>query len=261
MFVITGINSCKKDELTNNTYGIDPDSQRSLLNRALRIDGKLEEGSMPSATGNGNLLIVNYPNAVEVSAGVYLYIPFSTNNNANICKLYLQVADADSYWDVRLKIDSSSNDPYIEVFIPNFVQDGDFNLRFAIGDCNGNISGVVIVNTVVTPPLGCGGSSSGSVGITVNHYRLGDNSGLVTVTYDMYSIKDRIDIRYNNQWIASSGTVLGSNAIGPNCSLDGFVSGTHTIQFNYNPSNGRDVYIYVTGCDSGTAWDVTVDCP
>ena len=253
------IQSCKKD--ADNKYGLATSSEQDLVNHALRMKGKLIEGNMPASTGANAPVITGYPSAVQVSAGVVLFIPYQISSSTNACKIYLQVDGASSYWDAQIVIDSNAGTPYLEIFIPNFVQDGNFSLKYAIADCNGNVGTYVSTNTIVTPPLQCSGTATGSVGVTVNHFNLGDKAGTVVIDYDMYTIPDRMDVRYNNQWIGSTGTNLSSAAVGPNCNIGGQVSNTGTYSFPYDPSHGRDLFVYVTGCDAGTAWSVTVNCP
>lgn len=253
--------ACKKNTGTSR-FGIEPASQADMTNLSLNMDGKLFKGNMPSPTGGvGGIAIVKYPDAVQVSAGVELYIPVEVSDT--ICAIYLQVEGASSYWKVNPTIDYANNLAILKVFVPNFVNNGNFHFVYAVGDCSGKVSSYVTTNTIVTAPLACGDAVSGSYGITINHFDLGEKSGVVHVTYDMYSIPDRIDLRWHNNWIASSGTLLSNTSYGPNYGLypDGFVSGTNTLSFNYDPSKGHDLYVYVTGNNPSTAWDVSVDCP
>ncbi len=150
----------------------------------------------------------------------------------------------------------------MRILIPNFVRNGDYKLNFAVGDCSGNISNIANTAVSVTDPLGCGANFSGNVGITALVANLGNKSGTAFITYDMYSIPDRLDIRYNGQWVASTGTPLTPTGY-PNCGIspNGFVSGSSSVSFSYDPSKSRLVEIYVSGCNSGTAWKINVVCP
>jgi hypothetical protein len=257
---LTQLTSCEKDS-RDTEYGIS-ENQLNMINKSLAIGsgGKLYDGQMPRATG-GTVAITDNPEAVQVSAGVLLYFNYNTNSNATLCKLYLQIEGSDSYWAAPIEADPVTLIPYVRILIPNFVRDGDYTITFAVEDCSGNISNLVNTDLLVTAPLGCGASFSGSVGITALVANLGSTSGVATINYEMYSIKDRIDIRYNGQWIGSSGTLLTPTGY-PNCGLspDGFVSGNGVVQFNYSASNPI-VEIYVSGCQSGTAWDIDIQCP
>jgi hypothetical protein len=255
--------SCNKEPLTELTYGIDPATQQSLLCRSLRINGKNINGDMPSGIGTGAAFVLDHPSAVEVSAGVLLFIPYEVNNQDRVCQLYLQVEGADNYWETTLAVDAASQQPYFEILIPKFVQDGEFDLVFSVADCNGNVSQVYSTQTIVSPLADCSSSISGSVGITVRAFDLGDKPGRAGFSYEMYTIPDRLDIRYNGKWVASTGTLFNNNTLLPNCNgaSDGFVSGTGTLEFDYDPSVSRFVEVYISGCNAGTEWVVSPICP
>jgi hypothetical protein len=254
--------SCSKDTATDLAYGIKP-NQYNLINRALIIGtgGKCIKGSMPTSSSGNNFFITQYPRAVQVTAGVVLYYNYQTSDTTNLCKVYLQIDSADSYWEVPVQIDPVSKQPYIKVLIPNFILNGNFKFNMAVGSCTGGITPIVNTNILVTDPLSCGSSFSGSVGITAMVAKLDDKAGKVRITYNMYSIPDRLDVRYSGSWVASTGTPL--SPIGyPNCNVsDGFVSGSNFVEFNYDPKTSKYVEVYVSGCNSGTAWDIQVTCP
>ncbi|MDX1910135.1 MAG: hypothetical protein SFV22_01550 [Saprospiraceae bacterium] len=255
--------ACDKEPLTELVYGIDPATQKDLLCRSLRLNGENIKGDMPSGNGAGAAFVVNHPEAVEVSAGVLLFIPYEVNDPDLVCRLFLQVEGADNYWETLLTIDSSSQQPYFEILIPKFVRDGDFNLVFSVGDCNGNISPIYYTNTIVSPLSDCSSSISGSVGITVRSFDLGDQRGRAGFLYEMYTIPDRLDIRYNGRWVASTGTLFNNSTLLPDCNgtSDGFVSGTGLLEFDYDPNVSRFVEVYISGCNAGTEWVVEPTCP
>lgn len=68
---------------------------------------------------------------------------------------------------------------------------------------------------------------------------LGATAGWVRFTYNMYTIKDKIDVYYDGDLVATTGD---------------YVSGTGTIWFWYDgPQNGPDVCeVQVDGPSSGT---------
>ena len=255
------VSSCEKDS-KDTDYGIN-EYQKNMLNKAMVVGsgGKLYDGPMPAANG-GIIAITDRPLAVQVSAGVLLYFNYNTNNNDSLCTFYVQIDSSDSYWAAPVEFDTLAQRPYVRILIPNFVRNGDYKLVFAVGDCAGNISSLTNTAVSVTDPLGCGASFSGNVGITALVANLGGNAGTASISYDMYSIPDRLDIRYNGQWVASTGTPLTPTGY-PNCAIspNGFVSGSNTITFNYDPGKSKIVEIYVSGCNSGTAWQIEVDCP
>lgn len=263
IFACVAFFACNKEPLTELVYGIDPATQKDLLCRSLRLDGENIKGDMPAGIGSGSAIVINHPEAVEVSAGVLLFIPYQVNDPELVCQLYLQVEGADNYWETALTIDSSSQQPYFEILIPKFVRDGNFNLVFSVADCNGNVSPIYSTNTIVSPLSDCSSSISGSVGITVRAFDLGDKPGRAGFSYEMYTIPDRLDIRYNGKWVASTGTLFNNSTLLPNCngSSNGFVSGTGTLEFDYDPSVSRFVEVYISGCNAGTEWVVQPVCP
>jgi hypothetical protein len=99
------------------------------------------------------------------------------------------------------------------------------------------------------PPKPCGQvTASGGQGVTRTRHALGLTPGLVRITYDMYSIPDRLDCFYKGVLVASTG---------------GLVSGTGTLQWTYAPTPGDPAWCLVTvsAPQSGTAWTYTIHCP
>jgi hypothetical protein len=264
LLIVFGHFSCTKELTGDLEYGLNVNSQLNLLCKSLRIDGKNIEGAMPFGLGSSSALVVSHPQAVEVSAGVLLFIPYQVNDSDQVCQIYLQVEGADNYWEARFTQDPTSLQPYFQILIPKFVRDGDFNIVFSIEDCSGNVSPLYSTKTIVSPLADCNTTISGSVGITVRAFDLGDVAGKAGFAYEMYTVKDRLDIRYNGKWVASTGALFNEDVIIPDCSSgggDGFVSGTGTVEFDYSPRISRFVEVYVSGCLSGTLWVVQPICP
>ena len=92
----------------------------------------------------------------------------------------------------------------------------------------------------------CGTSTTaGGEGVTTNYYSMGTSAGTVTITYEMYSIPDKMDVYIGATLVATTG--------GP-------VSGAGTLNFSYTPASPYLCRVVVTG-PSGTAWDYTIGCP
>lgn len=257
------ITACKQDTTTDLTYGIDPATQKDILCKALRLLGNNKDGNMPSGVGSGAPIVLSYPQAVEVSAGVLLFIPYQVQDTSQICSLYLQIAGADNYWETKLTLDPTTRQPYFQILIPKFVREGEFDLVFSVADCSGNISKLYSTKTTVSPIADCGITIEGEVGITVRAFDMGDKAGIAKFLYEMYSIEDRLDVRYNGKWVASTGHLFDDSVVIPNCddNGDGFVSGDGELSFNYDPRINRFVEVYVSGCNLGTEWKVTPVCP
>lgn len=253
-----------KDYTTDLRYGIDPSVDKSLLCEAIRLKGNNIDGNMPIGTGAGLPIVVDFPTTIEISAGVRVLIPYSISDPDKICKIYLQIEGANNYWETTVLKESGSGRPYFDILVPLFVMDGDFNFVFSLEDCNGNVSEKYTTKTVVSPLASCGETISGAYGITVRLFEMGEKSGAPRFTYDTYSIPDRIDIRYDGKWVASTGQLFDDTKLLPDCSsgLNGFVSGDGELSFTgYTPQKTRYVEVYISGCDVNTEWEITPFCP
>lgn len=261
--LLLAFHACQKEPITDFEYGIDPVTQKDLLCKSLRLLGENKDGAMPSGNNTSGAVVVSHPQAVEISAGVLLFIPYFVNDTNRVCKIYLQVEGANNYWETRLTLDPTSRQPFFQILIPRFVQEGTFDIIFSLDDCNGNVSPIYNTRTLVRPITPCNTGISGNVGITVRSFDLGDKRGTARFNYNMYTIPDRMDIRYNGKWVASTGNLFSDAVIIPDCNnLQGdFVSGTGSLSFEYNPSVSRFAEVYVSGCLDGTAWDVFSVCP
>lgn len=99
------------------------------------------------------------------------------------------------------------------------------------------------------PPRPCGEvTASGGEGVTRTRHALGIQGGLVQISYDMFTIPDRLDCYYNGALVATTG---------------GLVSGAGTVQWSYAPLPGDPTWcLVVVGAPmSGTAWTYMLSCP
>ena len=86
---------------------------------------------------------------------------------------------------------------------------------------------------------------SGGQGTTTLPVDLMQSSGVFKVSYQMYTIKDRLDVFYEGKTIFTTG---------------GLVSGGRTVSISYS-GNTTVVQVRITAPNPGTAWDVSVECP
>jgi hypothetical protein len=86
---------------------------------------------------------------------------------------------------------------------------------------------------------------SGGQGVTTRNVDLLVRSGTFTVTYNMYSIPDQLDISYEGETIYTTG---------------GLVSGTGSQAVTY-AGNSTTISVLLTAPNSGTAWEFSVQCP
>lgn len=264
---LTLITSCGGGDDDAAPAEVDP-SDADALTGVLVIPGSQNVGGQPPAPSTDSdapNVFGNQTSATVVSDNT-LYLPFNFESVQGYGGCYVQVNGATSYFDIPDGTSTQDGLLVVPVGIPASVQEGDFCLTYCIYDNSGRVSNLLTTCVTVGPIQECPAFTSGSDGLTIATYDLGDSPGTATISYDMYSIQDRIDVFYNDQWIGGSGSSLGSSSFPPVSSCgdgqNGYVSGTGTIDVNYNPSTSRTVTVYMSGCiGGGTAWDLGVSCP
>lgn len=107
---------------------------------------------------------------------------------------------------------------------------------------------IFTINDDEIPVIPCNNTTnSGGAGVTETYHDLGASAGTATISYQMFSAPDRMDVYYGNSLIATTG---------------GFVSGTGSFNINWNPGGGSTlIRVVMTGSGSGTAWNYEVFCP
>ncbi len=256
---------------------IDPAKQPDELNNALHlVNGTLKAGDIPAPTPGASLQIDNSQSGAIAAAGKNLYIPFTYAQANNIVGIYLQVDGAQHYWDLRVQnatLNASGNYVF-PLGIPQQAITGNFSVNYALYDATGNVSQAARTRVGIQAQVqGCDDGQpyheSGSYGLTVRTIKLGNTAGRVNIRYDMYQLPDRMDIEYDSQWVASTGATLTNGQIPPSSicrdGQAGYVGGTGTLSFNYDPNKSHEFTIYMAGCYGTTfgttAWDFWVDCP
>jgi hypothetical protein len=88
----------------------------------------------------------------------------------------------------------------------------------------------------------------GEQGQTETKHSLGNKSGIVNISYDMYDRSDKMDVYYDGQLVATTSRLV---------SRDG------NLTFKYNAQKGKPDYcvVVMTAPLEGTAWTYTVHCP
>lgn len=105
------------------------------------------------------------------------------------------------------------------------------------------------VGTLLSAPLDVikQTASGGLNQVTTNYYVLANGDGVLTLSYDMKVIPDKADL-YVNEMLAVS--------------TNGLVSGTGTLTTDTLALHAGDqIKIVITGTDSNTIWDYTLDYP
>lgn len=280
------LDSCKSGDVTPTS--IDPTTQPTEFTEALIVTGKTKKGTMPSGKQDVTFRIEKSQPSASVTNDNSLFIPFvyAIKPSQKLKGFYLQVKGSEVYWDIPYitkpaRIEATNENPekngfVLDVGIPKHILNGKFEVVYQLYDDKGNISAPVSLKGELVPSLNyCanGGSTLGRVsgqdGITIRSYELGDKPGWVTIKYDTYTVKDRIDIRYAGEWVRSTGSLLAQNQAPPigQCSnvtpAQGFVGQVGEFTFFYDPKKGKRIDVYVSGClDGGTQWIFEItDCP
>lgn len=276
LFVII---SCDKEEIDTRklvNQPIYPDEQPDELNNALVIYGELVTGDMPLPTNPEKVdITVSVPSAL-ITNDNFLFLPFAFDVESDLKGIYLQVEGANNHWDAPVELVNSDDNSFaIAIGIPAYIQEGGFVVSYRLYDNENNVSEEESIDvSIVSSENRCGSGQGfprveGEDGITVKTYDFGDEAGTVNISYWMYTQKDRMDIRYNGEWIRSTSSELLSDGQAPpfkTCDeaspSEGFVSGGGTFSIPYDPEISREISIYVSGClQGGTLWYFDVTCP
>lgn len=273
--------ACSVDEAAVDTRkmvipAINPADQPHELNEALIIYGDIVGEDMPLSLNPENVTVTVSVESALVTADNYLFLPFSFDVQGELKGIYLQVEGADNHWDAPVELFNPNDNSFaIAIGIPAHIQEGDFVVSYKLYDNVGNVSEDNTINvSIVASENRCGSGQGfsrveGEEGITVRTYDFGDVAGTVDIYYFMYTQKDRMDVRYNGQWVASTSPQLLVDGQAPpfkTCDeaspAEGFVSGGGSFSIPYDPSISREISIYISGClQGGTLWYFDVSCP
>lgn len=264
---------CKKSDVTVVNANIDPTTQPSELSRALKVEnGSNHQGSAPAQTTISNLLITKFQPTALITADNYLFIPFIGQTSEAVNGVYFQVVGADNYWVVNTSLNADKSQ-VIRIEIPANVLNGDFEVLYGLKGVNGGIGKPINLKAEVISPIEyCSNGRSpqlieGEDGLVCYSFDFGDKVGWITIDYETYSIPDRIDVRYNKEWVASTGKFLSGNPPTKLCSSvtngDGFVGDRGSFRVYYDAKISKKLDIYVSGClDGGTQWEFKIrGCP
>jgi hypothetical protein len=232
-------------------------------------NGSLITGTLPVTSTGSNIPVISfYQTSASTGSGYQLLLPIQYTSGNSWKYIYLQITGATNGYFKITNPGTSTNSGTIAIpiNIPGQVLNGTFTIQFSIVDNNGLVSSYKQTTIVIKTALECvNASNSGSEGLTFTQVDLGSKSGSVSLSYDTYSVPDRVDIFQGSTWLGGTGVNPGS-LVPPlcNCSspLAGFVGRASSITFNYNPSSGRIITIVVSGCLGGsTAWVWSLTCP
>lgn len=275
---IVSFSSCSKDEDEITRIEVNVDcidvNNANLLSNALHISGKNVTGISSYSLENkfyknteDNVLNIQYGlESASVSSESTMYLPLFAEANDDLAGVILSVKGADTYW----KIDANNKDGdfILSIDLP-CAELGTFYFEYRVFDIHGNISNSNDCRVKIIPDVDiCGDSQSGSDGLTITSYNLDPTATKLKFSYTTYSVPDRIDVKYGDDWIFSTGDLLSSSNPYPeikDCNDvvagDGFLGTFGTEIFDYQPNSGKRFTIYVSGClNNGTAWDYDIVC-
>lgn len=265
---------CQKDEEPLEEISpIDPATQPSELSRALGIAGSNREGDMPAPTENaiGRPELTHTQPSASVTNDNTVYIPFAFEAQEDIETIFLQVTNADNYWQIPVLVSPGEESHVFQVFIPAHILEGEFRMDYAIGDAAGHISESATLNTRIVPPVSfCEGGDNtmrveGTDGLTIQTFYFNNAKGMINLEYEMYSKPDRMDIFYNGKWVSGTGNEVAAGTTPPSSQChdgtNGFTGGEGVVYFYFDSEISNRVDVYLSGCFGGTKWYYDIFCP
>ena len=225
-----------------------------------------------SSSANVAPVITTIDNNISYSSGSKIFIPLTANSktSAIIKGVYVQVKGASSYFDLTLPNGIAASAIYsLPINVSDIVGAGNFIVVLKLYDNAGNISMEYEVSITVTNPSSCGTTKvSGGEGVTSTVFSLPKIAGSLKISYNTYTVPDKIDVFQNGVWMSGTGssTVRSTLRRPLSCAVAtaalGYVGKKSEFNFNYDPSLGQYIEVVVSGCENGgTAWEYTFSCP
>jgi hypothetical protein len=269
--IFVGNTGCKKDDSTKKVDSITTDNSNGLQSVMTIPNGKLTSGTLPVASSSSSAPQINSSqSSASFNPGTQFQLPFAFTANTSWKYIYVYVSGAtNGYIQVTNSSTASvtSGTIIVPILIPSQVKYGSFTIIYCVVDNNGLVSNWIYTTILLTAPITCANADVyGSEGLTQTNVDLGTKSGNVSINYDTYTVPDRIDVYQGNTWLAGTETSSVHPSVPPLCDCstpgDGFIGATGTLTFTYNPSKGKTITVYVSGClGGGTAWEWHIVCP
>lgn len=264
--------SCSKND-TSEPNKISP-ADANALSAVLVIPGAQTVNSPTLPTSSAVVVaptVSHIDTNVSYSAGSQIIIPsdIASQTQSNIKGVYIQVKGSSTYFDIPINSNATNALISLPVNLPSIVGAGNFTLILKFYDNAGNISLAYEVNITVTNPSSCGVTKvSGGEGITSALFNVPNTSGSIKISYDTYTVPDKIDVFQNGVWIGGTGNFTDRTTLRSalSCNLAtvaaGYVGQNANFVFNYNPTLGQNIEVVMSGCENGgTAWEYTFLCP
>lgn len=271
LMIATTLVSCEKGDTGKSDTKTDPKNPNEITEVIVVPNGVKHDGDMPEPTNGGvDIDMVMVDSTVSYSAGsqVKLPISYSDFSGSEISGIYFQVLGADTYFEVPINGAGASGNMLLPVGIPTNVAEGEFCIKISVFNSDGKVSQQFSTCISVTGTYSCGVTRvSGGEGVTSTLHNMGNLQGNVKIEYETYTVPDRIDIFYNNVWVAGTGSSPGELGMVPpladcNSPTDGYVGENGVFCFDFEPSEaGNFIEVIVSGCvRGGTRWEYTLSC-
>lgn len=268
--------SCKKEDSTQEPaaptyadYSISPENADSLMKVISFGNATRKTTAWPTDNSTNTVKLEYDPSLTVSTGGSTTYLPIVFKGTEAFTKVLLQIKGATSgYFVFDASAAGMSGTFFVPMTIPKSVMQGNFRLIVLLQNASGQIVGskMLDVPVQIKKPYECltnGSKVSGSSGITQTMHALSGKAGNVKITWNTYSVPDRIDVYVDGQW--KDGTGGTSSPPPPLCAcsapLPGFVGSSGTFTIPVEASN-KNIEVYVSGCTgSNTAWDYSLNCP
>lgn len=268
------LSSCSNDGSTEEDPGeVIPPNENNLTEILVIPNGTLvKSANLPTSSSTEEAPVIsNIDTNLSYSSGskIILAADFYSPSKANLKGVYVQVKDSNSYFDVAIDSDINNGLISLPIGLPSVVEVNNLVLILKFYDKSGKISAITEINVTITKPDNCGKTKvSGGHGVTSNIFTLPETSGQVKISYETYTVKDKIDVFQNGIWIGGTGSSTERTTLrrALNCSAAtedlGYVGEKGEFLFEYNPALGKEIEVVVSGCEmGGTKWEYEFSCP
>lgn len=277
LFILLIMNSaCKKERTApiqpvqpiQNPGALPPDSISNILIFPDAI--VVNSPTLPASSAVSEAPVINdYDQNISYTAGSHLIMPIDVSGISEITGVYIQVKGASTYFDMPILPGMPSNPFIIPAELPLDLGEGTFTLVLKFYDINKKVSLSKEVNITITKINNCGVTKvSGGQGLTSNLFRIPNTPGTIKISYETFTIKDKIDVFQNGAWIGGTGPITDRITLkkAANCSVatedKGYVGQKSEFLFEVDPNAGTEIEVVVSGCENGgTLWEYTFSCP
>ncbi|RYE12309.1 MAG: hypothetical protein EOP51_31795, partial [Sphingobacteriales bacterium] len=204
--------SCDKSSGGGPSKNVDPGNPNEIAEVLVIPGSTTQQGNMPAPSGTPESPAIQMVDTtVAYSAGGQVKLPINYNDNSgSVSGIYAQVVGSDQYFQIPASGAGSAGTLVLPIGIPANVAKGKFCVTISVFDAQGNVSNRYTTCVTVTETFKCGVQRvSGGEGITSTIHNMGSKGGIVKIEYETYTVPDRIDVFYDGQWVAGTGSSPG----------------------------------------------------